>query len=348
MEVAWEPDKRQKGLLRMYDYQKLLNPNEKVYFFGGMHWVVMTGAFVMLLVMTYAGLKIDEYLHFRQAFPYARDFMSGQLEFRAVSMWNWLSFLPWVFIGLGVFWVIADAIRYLSTKVLLTSHRVIVKTGWMMVDIKELELEEIKAARIDQMMFGRIFGYGKVYLDARFVSDNTLPLMARPFDFLKLLHTVRDHHIAEQDAIANPIASEDLPFIKSNDAVQNESVADEIPEVQEMQPKLHKKELSEDEKRALYKKARYKDDLRFIDQQANHKPALTEKEVEEGTKDGHNAYADEDPEDAQDVITDNDPDPRLDNPEEEPDEADNVRTLGLTQEDVEFLHKMRKKAKSAA
>lgn len=285
----------------MYDYQKLLNPHEKVYFFGGMHWIVMAGSLAMLMIMTYAGLKIDQFLHAQQSYPLAEEFMSGAVAWTWTNFWNWLSFLPWVFIGVGVFWVWADAIRYLSTKVLLTSHRVIVKTGWLMVDIKEVEMEEIKAARIDQMLFGRIFGYGKVYLDARFVSDNTLPLMARPFDMVKILHTIRDHNIGEQDDIAAPIASEDLPFKQAGGEVTNESTADEIPEVQAMQPELHGGKMSEDEKRAMYKKSNYSDPLRFIDQQSKGKPGLTKGEVEQAKPTASNAYKDEDPEEMEPV-----------------------------------------------
>lgn len=293
----------------MYNYQKLLNPHEKVFFFGGMHWIVMAGSFAMMLIMTWAGLKIDNLMHDRHGYPYAADFATGGAEFVVNNIWSWMAYIPWVFIAIGVAWVMGDAIRYLSTKVLLTSHRIIVKTGWIMVDIKEVEMEEIRAAHIDQMLFGRIFGYGKVYLDSRFVGDSTLPLMARPFELMKLIHTIRDNYIAEQEEIAHPISSEELPFMHVKGEV-HESTMDEIPEVQMHQPAGVEKSISEAEKKERYKQARsYGEDVDFLKENASSQGATGEQKIQEDAA---------------------------------PKEAGD-KTPELTPEDIEFLHELKEK-----
>lgn len=189
----------------MYNYQKILDPNEKVYFFGGMHWIVMSGSFAMLLIMTFSGLMIDGYLHRHHDFARA-----GEEGIVWDHIWSWLAYLPWAFIAAGVFWVIGDTIRYLSTRVLITSHRVIQKSGWIIVNIEELELEEIRAAHIDQMLLGRFFGAGKVSLDARFVHDTVLPMMVKPFEIVKLIHSIRDHHLGEKNNNPAPVAHADM------------------------------------------------------------------------------------------------------------------------------------------
>lgn len=218
----------------MYNYQKLLNPNEKIYFFGGMHWITMAPSFLLLLVLTTVGALINGYLSTHVALPQAAN--TGATTAIWTNVWSWLSYVPWILTGIGVIGVFVAAIRYLSTRVMLTSHRIVIKKNWLRVDIHQLEMSEVFGAHVDQLTFGRIFGYGRVKLDARFVEDAVLPVLARPFDLLKFIHIIRDHHITEKDDKATAIAPEDLPHLQAGPEIESESKLDELPGIKLAQP----------------------------------------------------------------------------------------------------------------
>lgn len=212
----------------MYDYKNLLNPNERVFFFGGVHFIVMANSFLFFFIACFAGFSMMKYIgtdSFTNTGPQMtatppaitpiEEEIAESVSTVADLFTYALNILPWLFIVGGILWVIKDTIHYLTTKVMLTSHRLVIKKGWIMVRINEVELEEIKAARVNQGTFGRFLGYGKVMLDARFVADYVLPVLKKPFDLVKLIHVLRDHDIGAEKETAEPVDDE-VPFKTPN------------------------------------------------------------------------------------------------------------------------------------
>lgn len=84
-----------------------------------------------------------------------------------ISVW---SLLPMVIAGLlllplffiGVLFLIAAALRYVSTEMAVTSKRVIAKQGFIRRTTIELNLSRIESIQVDQGILGRIFDYGSI------------------------------------------------------------------------------------------------------------------------------------------------------------------------------------------
>ena len=103
-------------------------------------------------------------------------------------------------IGNAIFWVCAlmgvvlFAIYYIAmlcTELGLTTKRCIYKRGLIMVDVREVDLEEVKSESVDNGVLGRILNYGYIKLDARFIEDIGLPAISDPYRFIKALNTTR-------------------------------------------------------------------------------------------------------------------------------------------------------------
>jgi hypothetical protein len=91
--------------------------------------------------------------------------------------------------GAVLFWLYF--LMVVATEIGLTSKRIIYKKGLIFVTVKEGDLEEIKAAEIDHGYLGRIFNYGYLNLDARFVENVSLPAIGQPYRFIKALNDAR-------------------------------------------------------------------------------------------------------------------------------------------------------------
>lgn len=97
----------------------------------------------------------------------------------------------WICTGIGAILFLFYVIMYMTTELGLTTQRVIYKRGWFMVDTKESDLEEIKAADVDNGIWGRFLNYGYIRFDARFVENVTLPAINDPYRFVKALNEMR-------------------------------------------------------------------------------------------------------------------------------------------------------------
>lgn len=92
---------------------------------------------------------------------------------------------------IGLVLMLSFVLMLLTTELGLTTKRVIYKKGWIRVDVRESDLEEIKAAQIDNGLLGRILNYGYINFDARFVENVALPAIADPYRYLKAFNEAR-------------------------------------------------------------------------------------------------------------------------------------------------------------
>lgn len=64
-----------------------------------------------------------------------------------------------------IVYLLADVfIRYMSTRFLLTSARIIKKTGFLRTQIWDMGLTSIESVRLQQTLVGRMLGYGDVVI----------------------------------------------------------------------------------------------------------------------------------------------------------------------------------------
>ena len=98
------------------------------------------------------------------------------------------TFLELFFIGAGIYLFAVYFIKVATTEFALTSARVIYKVGWIFVDVRELNLDEVRGSHINLGALGRFLGYGMVSLDARFVGDLVTGAINKPYRFTKAMN----------------------------------------------------------------------------------------------------------------------------------------------------------------
>lgn len=84
-----------------------------------------------------------------------------------ISIWSLLPLLLvglvcLAFYGLGLFFWIAAAIRYMTTELAVTNKRVIAKTGLISRSTIEINLQKIESIQVNQGILGRIFDFGSI------------------------------------------------------------------------------------------------------------------------------------------------------------------------------------------
>jgi hypothetical protein len=163
--------------------KKILAPDETLIGMTTAHWIYGATGIVWLAGMMIVGLVLDFYA----ASIFGNLFRNTGGE--AVSAIS--SVLFWMPTMLGIVMFFLYFLMMISPEVGLTSRRIIYKRGIIFVDVKEVDLEEIKAADVNNGWFGRFLDYGYVVLDARFVTGVNLPAIAKPYRFVNALNEAR-------------------------------------------------------------------------------------------------------------------------------------------------------------
>lgn len=152
---------------------RIVGPDEELIGIAPVHWIYGARGVIYLVIAMAMGLALGSF-------------------FDKVGMADGLSFKTFLFFTFsGLIILLFYVIMILTTELGLTSKRIIYKRGWLMVDVKESDLEEIKAADVDNGILGRIFNYGYITFDARFVENLTLPAIADPYRYLKAMNEAR-------------------------------------------------------------------------------------------------------------------------------------------------------------
>ncbi len=110
------------------------------------------------------------------------------VKFRARLHWIiWLrASAALVLLGIliiGVVIFIRDLVFMTTTEVAVTDSRLIKKWGWLSLHTSELELRSVEAIKLDQSIWGRILGYGRVEVHGTGDDVWTSPLIAAPVRF---------------------------------------------------------------------------------------------------------------------------------------------------------------------
>jgi len=89
-------------------------------------------------------------------------------------------------------------IRYLTNELALTNRRVVAKVGWLSLKTVEIQLAKIESLRVDQSIFGRLFGYGTIVIVGTGGTSEPIPSIPNPvafrMNFNGAMETVGAHH----------------------------------------------------------------------------------------------------------------------------------------------------------
>ena len=163
--------------------KKVIGPDEKLVGICSIHWIYGLKGLMMMSALMLFGLWLDTSLvgffdRFRSSDGFIAIDLMGQSMF-------------WICTAVGVAIFLPYFIMMIATEIGLTNKRIIYKTGLIFVDVKEVDLEEIKAASVNNGAFGRILNYGYIQFDARFIENISIPAITDPYRFVKALNEMR-------------------------------------------------------------------------------------------------------------------------------------------------------------
>jgi uncharacterized membrane protein YdbT with pleckstrin-like domain len=98
-----------------------------------------------------------------------------------LAAWAWLLFLGIVVIGIVFF--ARDCARIATTEIAITNRRLIHKTGFISRHTRELELTSVEQVEVDQGLWGRVFGAGRVAVHGTGDDVWRSPLISDPIGF---------------------------------------------------------------------------------------------------------------------------------------------------------------------
>lgn len=162
---------------------RVVGPDEKLIGILSVHWIYALRGFLWFCAFAGVGKFIDYQI---ADLVYNNPGLQTNAGLMIIG-----DYAFYIGATIGGILMILFLIMYLTTELGLTTQRVIYKRGLLMVDVKESDLEEIKAADVDNGVLGRILNYGYINFDARFVENVTLPAIADPYRFVKALNEAR-------------------------------------------------------------------------------------------------------------------------------------------------------------
>ncbi len=92
----------------------------------------------------------------------------------------------------GLIFAIPMFIRKATTEIVVTSHRLVKKTGWLSLHTEELSLTNIEGVKVDQGFWGRILDFGHLRIEGTGVDAVQLPVIADPVAFRAAIETAKD------------------------------------------------------------------------------------------------------------------------------------------------------------
>ena len=103
--------------------------------------------------------------------------------------------LWWAVIGIYIF--IERSIRKATTEIVVTNHRLVVKTGFISRRTQEVSLEKVEEVKLDQSFWGRVFGFGSLDIRGTGVGNIQIPNIDDPVELRKAINSARTAQLDE-------------------------------------------------------------------------------------------------------------------------------------------------------
>lgn len=154
----------------------ILLPGENLEYAGQLHWII----FVPGLLCSIGGA-------FLCLSPHTLNQILGIALDSGIR-----SYLLLIGVGTvlaGVLMLMKSYVRLISTELAVTNRRVIAKTGFISRNTFEVMLNRIEGANIDQTIWGRLLGYGSIWVHGTGGGITPIDHVADPISFKKMLMT---------------------------------------------------------------------------------------------------------------------------------------------------------------
>jgi hypothetical protein len=163
--------------------EKIAGPDEKIIGISKIHWIYGFKGLMWLIFLSFLGFSID------YAFSRFLYGISTEVGLRVASATGHAVFFIGAAFGAVIF--LLYVIMMLTAEVGLTTKRLIYKRGFIFVDVKEVDIEDIKGVDVDNGYLGRFLNYGYLMFDARFIDNLSLPAVAEPYRYVKAVNAAR-------------------------------------------------------------------------------------------------------------------------------------------------------------
>jgi uncharacterized membrane protein YdbT with pleckstrin-like domain len=106
-----------------------------------------------------------------------------------------------IFVGIVIF--VRDLILMTTTEVAITDRRLIKKTGWLSRRTSELELSSVEAVNLNQSVWARVLGCGKILVHGTGDDVWASPLISGPVHFRRELEAALSHSPVDEKPAAD-------------------------------------------------------------------------------------------------------------------------------------------------
>lgn len=139
----------------------------------------------------------------------------------------WAALLLLGVIVVGVFIFVGMAIHMMTTDFAVTDRRVILKRGWLNRRTQELAVESVEGVSLNQSLWARMFGYGRVVVTGTGEAAIVFPPMAHPVEFRRAIETARaacnSEHEPVRESEAIGAAQNEADAANTNEPVHEEA-----------------------------------------------------------------------------------------------------------------------------
>lgn len=138
-----------------------VGPNETVFYKTSVHWVIF---------LRYVGLGLLVFLLIAIPFGIGVQAFTG-------------SQLGWFALPLPMLLLLPPTVAYVSSELVVTNRRVLVKTGAVERQTLEMFVSKIESVAVHQTFLGRMLDYGTVIIRGTGGSDEPFRTIAHPIEF---------------------------------------------------------------------------------------------------------------------------------------------------------------------
>ena len=103
---------------------------------------------------------------------------------------SWWTLMPRILLGLlllvilvGLYFLVDAWIRRRTTEIAITNKRIIAKFGFIRRHTVEINLDKVEALRVEQGLWGRMLGYGTLFISGAGSAVAPMPGIADPLEF---------------------------------------------------------------------------------------------------------------------------------------------------------------------
>lgn len=161
--------------------KKVLEARERLICIGSLHWVYLASGVFWFTTLAAIGWGADYALwHYFGQFVPQYEIDTSYVRFGLREGW-----IGTLFTSCGAVIFLTQYLRYLTTRIIVTSLRVISKAGWINIRIDGTDISDVRGVHVDQGWFGRFLNYGKIRLDCRFIDDVNIPFVKDPYKFTR-------------------------------------------------------------------------------------------------------------------------------------------------------------------